>query len=60
MICSNCGKEIMDGATYCLECGASIDEPVVLKDLKPKNVEEAKASGTIKEKKNFIYISLEQ
>lgn len=54
MICSNCGKEIMDGATYCLECGASIDEPVVLKDLKPKNVEEAKASGTIKEKKNFI------
>ena len=54
MICSNCGKEIMDGATYCLECGASIDEPVVLKDLKPRNVEEAKASGTIKEKKNFI------
>ncbi|MBE5953318.1 MAG: zinc ribbon domain-containing protein [Lachnospiraceae bacterium] len=54
MNCSNCGKEIMEGATYCLECGASIDEPVVLKDLKPKNVEEAKASGTIKEKKNFI------
>ncbi len=54
MICSNCGKEIMDGATYCLECGASIDEPVVLKDLKPKNVEAAKASGTIKEKKNII------
>lgn len=54
MICSNCGKEIMEGATYCLECGASIDEPVVLKDLKPKNVEEAKASGTIKEKKNII------
>ncbi len=54
MICSNCGKEIMEGATYCLECGASIDEPVVLKDLKPKNLEEAKASGSIKEKKNIV------
>ncbi len=34
MICSNCGKEIHEGASYCLECGASIDEPVVIKDIK--------------------------
>ena len=44
----------MEGATYCLECGASIDEPVVLSDIKPKNVEEALAGGKIKEKKNLV------
>ncbi len=38
MICNNCGKEIQDGATYCLECGASVDEPVVIKDIKAKSV----------------------
>lgn len=54
MICSNCGKEIMDGATYCLECGAPIDEPVVLKDVKPKNMEEALAGGEIIEKGNLV------
>ncbi len=52
MICSNCGKEIMEGATYCLECGAPIDEPVVLSELKPKNMEEAMAAGELKEKKS--------
>ncbi len=34
MTCSNCGKEINDGAAYCLECGAPIDEPVVLSEIK--------------------------
>ena len=53
MICSNCGKEIMEGATYCLECGAPIEEPVVLSELKPKNMEEAAAGGIIKEKGNI-------
>lgn len=54
MTCSNCGKEIMEGATYCLECGAAIDEPVVLSDIKPKNMEKALAEGKIKEKKSIV------
>ncbi len=65
MICSNCGKEIMDGATYCLECGASIDEPVVLKEVKPKKVEEKKPkapeydlSGYIKALGNETHVLL--
>ena len=53
MICSNCGKEIKDGASYCLECGAPIDEPVVLSQVKPKNMEEAAAAGKIIEKKKI-------
>ena len=53
MICSNCNKEIPEGATYCMECGAPIDEPVVLTKLKPKNAEEAAEAGVIKEKKTL-------
>lgn len=36
MTCSNCGKEIKEGASYCLECGADIEAPVVLKEIKTK------------------------
>ena len=43
MICSNCGKEIEAGASYCLECGASIDEPVVI------SAEQAKDATILKE-----------
>lgn len=53
MICSNCNKEIPEGATYCMECGAPIDEPIVLSQLKPKNAEEAAEAGVVKEKKTL-------
>lgn len=43
MICSNCGKEIEDEASYCLECGASVDEPVV---ISTKQAREAIASAS--------------
>lgn len=46
MICSNCGKEIPDGASYCLDCGASCDEPVVISATKAKEAAAAsKAKG---------------
>lgn len=53
MICSNCGKEIKDGASYCLECGASIDEPVVLSDVSAKNVDGTSKSGQAKGKAKY-------
>lgn len=34
MVCSNCGKELADGATYCDNCGADVESPVVLKATK--------------------------
>lgn len=34
MVCSNCGKEIPEGTTYCLECGEPVEAPVVLKATK--------------------------
>lgn len=41
MICNNCGKEIKEGATYCLECGAPLEEPKVItlskEDIKNAN-----------------------
>lgn len=34
MVCNNCGKDIPEGNDYCLECGAPLDEPVVIKITK--------------------------
>lgn len=34
MVCNNCGKDIPEGNDYCLECGAPLDEPVVIKVTK--------------------------
>lgn len=47
MVCSNCGKEIPEGATYCDNCGADIDTPVVLKATKVEEPKETrlKAEG---------------
>ncbi len=45
MICSNCGKEIADGASYCLECGASVDEPVVISASQAKEAVAASKSN---------------
>lgn len=49
MICSNCNKEIEDGSTYCVECGAPIDEPVVIKDIKTKASTSKKSQGKLKD-----------
>lgn len=51
MICSNCGKEIKEGATYCLECGADIETPIVITELNTKTVGDASDS---KEKNGII------
>lgn len=41
MVCSNCGKEIKEGVDYCMECGAPLEEPKVIKltkeDIKKAN-----------------------
>lgn len=51
MVCSNCNCEIKEGATYCLECGAPMDEPVVISSVKTKNVEkDANTEGSTKNK----------
>lgn len=57
MVCSNCNCEIEDGATYCLECGAPIDEPVVISSVKTKKVEkDANTQGsTEKQSKKGIF-----
>ncbi len=34
MVCKNCGHEIEEGADFCLECGESISEPVVITNIK--------------------------
>lgn len=34
MVCSNCGKEVRENATFCEECGAPLEEPVVIKMTK--------------------------
>ncbi len=58
MVCSNCNKEIREGATYCEECGAPIDEPIVIKDIKqaakPKKTEEAVATGVFFDFSGFV------
>lgn len=53
MVCSNCGKELPEGATYCLECGEPIEEPIVLKATK---IEE-KAGPRLKADGPFINFS---
>ncbi len=51
MICSNCNKEIREGATYCEECGAPIDEPIVLKEIKlPEKTTKKESKSKEKEK----------
>lgn len=51
MVCKECGKEIADGMDYCPECGAPVEEPIVIKmskdDIKKANKELEK-----KEKEN--------
>lgn len=34
MLCENCGKEVPEGNEYCMDCGAPLVEPVVIKVTK--------------------------
>lgn len=36
MFCSNCGKELPEGAKFCADCGHPIQEPVKAPDPKPE------------------------
>ena len=42
MVCKNCGHEIEEGADFCLECGESISEPVVITNIKVEKKPEKK------------------
>jgi TM2 domain-containing membrane protein YozV len=35
--CSNCGKELKEGADVCLNCGKEINKPKDLKGISPKS-----------------------
>ena len=35
--CSNCGKELKEGADVCLSCGKAINSPKVNKNVSPKS-----------------------
>lgn len=56
MVCSNCGKELPEGAAYCDNCGADIDTPVVLKATKvePPKETRLKAEGPFINSLGFI------
>lgn len=42
MICEKCGKEITEGASFCISCGAAVKDP-----LKEKVIQEQKIKKKI-------------
>ena len=65
MVCRECGKEIADGLDYCTECGAPVEEPIVIKmskddikkankDLDKKTKEQRKSTNKDGKGKNVI------
>lgn len=51
MYCTNCGKELPEEANVCPECGAKVDKPLNLKNVKAYTEQKAKqASSNIQDK----------
>ncbi len=56
MICNKCGKEVVDGAKFCVECGAPIDKE---ENVQANNISSNIGSGSIEKKTdNFATVSL--
>lgn len=71
MICKNCNKDIPAGSEYCPECGAPMDEPVVIsmtkEDIKnankklnkKKSIKHKKSEGALKKSSNGARLAAE-
>ena len=45
MKCQKCGAEVPDGAKFCNECGAKIEQVALFKDDESKNTEPCKCES---------------